>query len=207
MCPARSRSIVPRSAAAKVRKECLPICMATYDPANSSACGLEGLRYRHRHEEADEHQGQKQQADRNGLRIQFVGGPGRVVPRPVHREEHYQGLQDAGPRQVLEQEVGDLRDREHEHEIVEELEGRGPLARPIRQSSPYIPHGSSLTTFGTFCPCRDSQSPNARRATPVFRVVQLLRICEQPFVSAPVRYKCQYDEQMTPLRCQESPPG
>src|SRR3712207_8971315 len=32
---------------------------------------------------------------------------------------------------------------------------RSPLARPIRQSSPYIPHESSLTTF---CPSRDSQA-------------------------------------------------
>ncbi len=118
---------------------------------------LESLRYRHRHEEADEHQGQEQQTDRYGLGIQFVGGPGRVVPRLVHREKSYQGLQDAGPRQVLEQEVGDLRDREYEHEVVEELEGRRPLAHPLSQSPPHVSHESSLTTFGTFCPARDSQ--------------------------------------------------
>ena len=38
MLPARSRSTVPLSAAAKVRKECLPTWIATYEPANSSAC-------------------------------------------------------------------------------------------------------------------------------------------------------------------------
>jgi hypothetical protein len=101
----------------------------------------------HRHKEADEHQGQQQQTDRDGLRIQFVGGPGRVVPRPVHREKHYQGLQYTCPRQVLEQEVEDLGEREHEHEVVEELEDRGPLARPIRLSTPHTSHKSTLTTF------------------------------------------------------------
>ena len=139
--------------------------------------------------------GQEQQTDRYGLGIQFVGGPGRVVPRPVHREKSYQGLQDAGPRQVLEQEVGDLRDREYEHEVVEELEGRSPLARPIGQPPPHMSHKSSLTTLGTICPGRHSQAPNARRARSVVRVINT----EARLFCAPVHDKCQYDDQMTPL--------
>ena len=83
---------------------------------------LESLRYRHRHQQAYEHQAKKEQADQNRLRIQLVGGVGRVVLRPVHREQHDQGLQHTRPRQVRQQHMLDLRDRKHEHEVVEELE-------------------------------------------------------------------------------------
>ena len=66
-------------------------------------------------------------------------------------------MQDAGPRQMLQQEVGDLSDSEDEHEVVEEFQGRSPLACPIRSPPPHVSHESSLTTFGTFCPAHDSQ--------------------------------------------------
>jgi hypothetical protein len=49
-------------------------------PGKQQRVRFESLRYRHSHEETDEHQGQEQKADSDGLRIQFVGGPGRVVP-------------------------------------------------------------------------------------------------------------------------------
>src|SRR5215212_8230672 len=58
--------------------------------------------------------------------------------------------------------MGDLRDSEDEHEVVEELQGRSPLARPIHSSSPYMPHDSSLTALGTSCP-RNLKTVTERR--------------------------------------------
>jgi hypothetical protein len=87
----------------------------------------EGLRDRYGQQEAREHEPDEQQPDGGRLRIELVRDPRRVVPGPPHDEEHDRGLPHAGPGQVREQQVRDLRDREDEHEVVEQLERRRAL--------------------------------------------------------------------------------
>ena len=60
-------------------------------------------------------------------------------------------MQDTQPRQVFQQAVGDLRDHKDEREIIEKLQGRCPLAQPVRSSS-LLSHQSSLAVFETGCP-------------------------------------------------------
>ena len=87
----------------------------------------ERRRDRDRHHEAREHDRQHEQPHRDGVGVELVRDPGRVVPRPPDDEEDEQRPPRSPPGQVVEQQVRDLRDREHEDEVVEELEVGGVL--------------------------------------------------------------------------------
>ena len=106
---------------------CRPTWIATYEPAKRSArspnaSGIATAISRLASIIADQ---QEAHDDRAG--IELVRDPGRVVPRPPDDEQHERRVADPLPRQVLEQQVRDLRDREYEHEVVEELERRHTL--------------------------------------------------------------------------------
>ena len=81
----------------------------------------EGLRDRGRHDQADQHQHHQQHPHREPVRVDPVGGPGRVVPGPPDREEQDEGLDRAARAQVLEQGVRELRDREDVDQVEEQL--------------------------------------------------------------------------------------
>ena len=87
----------------------------------------ERLRDRDRHQEAPEHDSHQQQADRDRVGIELVRHPGRVVPGPPDDEQHERCLPNPLPGQVVEEQMRDLRDREYEDEVVEQLERRRPL--------------------------------------------------------------------------------
>ena len=127
MWPARSRSIVPRSATTKVRNRCRPTWIATYEPAKSSARPSKASGIATASSEAAEHDREQQQPHRHGVRVELVRHPRRVVPGPPGDEQRERGVPGAVPAEVVEQDVRDLRDREHEDEVVEELEVGGPL--------------------------------------------------------------------------------
>ena len=59
--------------------------------------------------------------------VELVRDPGRVVPGPPDDEQAERRVPGAAPAQVVEQQVRDLRDREDEDEVVEELERGCPL--------------------------------------------------------------------------------
>ena len=84
---------------------------------------------RDRHQQAAEHHPDHESAHGRGARVELVRRPGRVVPRPPDGEQDHRGLTGARPVQVrevvIEQVMGDLRDREDEDEVVEELQRRG----------------------------------------------------------------------------------
>ena len=87
----------------------------------------ERLGDRDRHHEAREHQPDQQEPHDDRVGVELVGDPRRVVPRPPDREQRDERLPDALPGEVLEQEMRDLRDREDEDQVVEQLERRRPL--------------------------------------------------------------------------------
>ena len=87
----------------------------------------EGLRNRDRHEQAPEHQPDQEQPNGDRIGIELVRDPGGVVPRPPDDEQREQRLPCAAPTEIVEEQVGDLRDREDEHEIEEQLECCCPL--------------------------------------------------------------------------------
>src|SRR5437764_13386643 len=61
-------------------------------------------------------------------RIEPVSHPGGVDPGPPDDQQQEQRLQRAPQRQVMEQQVAELRHREHKHEIEEQLQpGRSLL--------------------------------------------------------------------------------
>ncbi len=87
----------------------------------------EGLGDRDREQQAAEHQPDQEQPDDDRARVELVRDPGRVVPGPPDDEQREQRPPGAAPGEVVEQQVRDLRDREDEDEVVEELERRRAL--------------------------------------------------------------------------------
>ena len=127
MCSAGSRSCESRSATTKVRNTWRPIWIATYAPAKSSARSPNApgiataiTRLANMIPSTSEPHGDR-------LRVEHVRHPGRVVPRPPDDEQDEHRLSRPVPRQVAEQQMRDLRDREHEDEVVEQLQVRGVL--------------------------------------------------------------------------------
>ena len=87
----------------------------------------EPLRDRDRHQQAREHHEDQHEPDRHRVRVEPVGHPRRVVPRPVQRDEHERRLGRARPADVREQMVRQLGDREDVDEVEEKLEERRAL--------------------------------------------------------------------------------
>jgi hypothetical protein len=87
----------------------------------------ERFRDRDRHDQAGQHDPKQDQLNNDRVRVQLIRDPGGVVPRPPHHHQHQQGLARTLPRQVIQQQMRHLRDREHEHQVVEQLQHRHPL--------------------------------------------------------------------------------
>jgi hypothetical protein len=83
---------------------------------------LERLRDRRRQHEAAEHQQEQDDADQRPIRVEPVRRPGGVDPRPPHRDHQQTGLDRAERRQMVQQAVRELGDREDEDEIEEQLD-------------------------------------------------------------------------------------
>ena len=98
----------------------------------------------HRNQEAPEHEPEEQDAHDGRVGVELVRDPGRVVPGPPDREQRDRRMERALPGQVVEQEVGDLRDREDEDEVVEELQRRRALLLVLVAAAPE-PHGRDPT--------------------------------------------------------------
>ena len=127
MCSAGSRSGEPRIGDDEGEKGVPPDLDRDVRAGEQQRAAAERPRDRDRHHEAREHDRQHEQPHRDGVRVELVRDPGRVVPRPPDDEQDEQRLSGAAPGQVVEQQVRDLRDREDEDEVVEELEVRGVL--------------------------------------------------------------------------------
>jgi len=96
--------------------------------ADDQASGSERGRDRGRQDQADDSQHQQQQPDRDPVGIQPVGHPGGVSPQePDHDEE--QGCLQRGMHRALagQQEMRQLRHREDEDQIEEQLDVGDPL--------------------------------------------------------------------------------
>lgn len=90
---------------------------------------------------------------RGRVRVELVREPGRVVPRPPDDEQHERRLGDALPGQVLEQQLRDLRDREDEDEVVEELE-RADAALALGLRAPPEGHAAAISAAGPRIPAK-----------------------------------------------------
>ena len=96
-------------------------------PADPQAQVLERARQRRRHGQADQHEHHEQQAHRHELRVEPVGDPGGVRPDQPHHGQQQPGLQRAGHGGVADQVVRQLGDREHVHQVEEQLDVGDPL--------------------------------------------------------------------------------
>ncbi|MGA2166000.1 MAG: hypothetical protein ABSH36_16260 [Solirubrobacteraceae bacterium] len=74
------------------------------------------------------HRGEDHQPHRPLLRVDDRREPGIADPRPPQYREHQQPLRDPQPGRVLDDQRGAACEREHEHEVEEQLQRRHPLA-------------------------------------------------------------------------------
>ena len=95
--------------------------------AEDDAVTAEGLRYRQRGDEHRHDRNQHRAAHHALVGIHGVRQPGIADPRPPQRREHEQPVAEAAPGRVVGHQRRDLREREHEHEIEEQLERRDPV--------------------------------------------------------------------------------
>ena len=105
----------------------------------------EGVRDRGREHKPREHEDKQEQPNRRALGIEPVGDPGGVNPDPPDGEKKQTGAERAEEREVLEQEVRELRNREHKDEIEEQLDvghaGVAPmLSCPKKRAASVIRH-------------------------------------------------------------------
>ena len=103
-----------------------PICKPAYARRTAAHYRRTPLG-RDRHQQARQHHEHQDEPDRHGVRVEPVGHPGGVVPRPVHRDEHECGFGGARPVDVRDEVVRQLGDREDVDEVEEQLEERRAL--------------------------------------------------------------------------------
>ena len=95
------------------------------------------------HERRDEHRDQRDEqrgADDAVLGVDGVRQPGVGRPRPPERGQHEHAAADPGERRVVGEQRRDLREREHEDEVEEELPRRDAvLVLDCRRGHPRRP--------------------------------------------------------------------
>ena len=105
-------------------------------------------------EEHRSHRGEHARADDGLLGLERVGKPGIPGPQPPDRREDEQSVPDAPPREIVRHELGDLRDREHHHQVEEQLQGRDALFaldRSIDHRYEVVGRGISLIVADRAC--------------------------------------------------------
>ena len=86
----------------------------------------EGKGHRRRHDERDPGRDQREHAHEVVIGVGRVQCPRELGPCPPDQPEQQHRAGDTAPREVRRSERGDLRDREDEHQVEEELdEGDG----------------------------------------------------------------------------------
>jgi hypothetical protein len=86
------------------------------------AAVAERLGDRHGHDHAHHHGHEQHDPHRRPLGIQPVGDPGREDPGPPDRHQQQTGLDQAQQARMGQQAVRQLGDREHEHQVEEQLD-------------------------------------------------------------------------------------
>ncbi len=84
----------------------------------------EGPRRGERHQQHRAHRREDREPDGVAVGVDLVGQPRVAVPRPPDDREDQERAQQAVPRGLLGQQLRRPRDREDEHEVEEQLEGR-----------------------------------------------------------------------------------
>ncbi len=87
----------------------------------------EGARNRERDEEHRAHGGEHREPDTALVDVQRAREPRVAGPRPPERGEHEHAAEDAAPGGVVHEQARDLREREHERKVEEELERGDPV--------------------------------------------------------------------------------
>ena len=85
-------------------------------------------RNRRREHQPRQHQRQQARADRHPFRIEPVRHPRREYPNPPDRDQQQRDLRRPDRIEAREQSMRKLRDREHEHQIEEQLDHGDPAA-------------------------------------------------------------------------------
>ena len=129
-----------------------------YGTTNQKASDAEGAGHRRGHDERDPGGDERDDADEIVGRVGRVQRPRELGPRPPDQPEEQDRARHAGPVEMRCGERGDLRDREDEHEVEEQLDERDRLVFGTVQ--PSTDHGTSgsVNTGGSasrsFCRAR-----------------------------------------------------
>ena len=132
---------------------------------------LERVGDRHGHQDRAGHQRDHQETPGGVVRIDPVRGPCGVVPRPPDGGEERGGLNRAGPRHVLQQEMRELDDREDVNEIEKQLHVRHAHMRSGRAGAQGGGRSEAVEQGGLFGhqdPCVSGRKPvgvSGRRGT------------------------------------------
>jgi hypothetical protein len=96
--------------------------------AEGHAVGAEGVRRRERNDEHRGHGAEHGEPDGPLFRVEGVGQPRVRSPRPPQRTKQQQAAEEPTPGRAIGEEPRDLRDREDDDQIEEQLKGRYPLS-------------------------------------------------------------------------------
>ncbi len=99
---------------------------------------VERARDRAGQDQAGQHQAEQHEPDRDALGIDPVGDPAGVDPDPPDRRQQQQGLDQARQAEMGEQSVGQLGDREYEHQVEEQLDEGDPAVLALDPTSQQI---------------------------------------------------------------------
>jgi len=94
------------------------------------------LGQRCRHDQSEQHHRDQHQPYAGAVGREPVGDPGGVHPGPPQRQQQQQRLYRTGDAQVPQQQLGQLRHREHVDQIEEQLHVRDPsgVLRPPQKT-------------------------------------------------------------------------
>ena len=116
----------------------------------------ERLRDRDRHQQAGEHHDQQHDADRRAVRVERSWSSTSCSSSPTTRRAAGTAVcERPGPGQVIQQQVRQLRDREHEDQVEEQLERWS-------RAAPRPPAGRGSAALRTARRARPNVSPRAR---------------------------------------------
>ena len=94
--------------------------------AKQHGVGSKSARHRQRDDEHRSHRGEHRQPDAALIDVHRAREPRVSDPGPPERREHEHPVQDPAPRRVVREQARDLRNREDQDQVEEELE-RGDL--------------------------------------------------------------------------------
>ena len=143
-------------------------------------------RARHRQGDAEHgaHRGEHHEADATLVDIHRARQPRVHAPRPPERRENEHPAEDSTPRRIVREQARDLRHREHEDQVEEELERSDLVLGVVLELVLGFGHGGDVTQRrGDACLSSSRSTALAAAAEPICAQAKLRRVAaKRPLV-------------------------